>query len=177
MTAFISIKMIHLSLTGPNIPHSDRRQGRMRIALRFSIAKDFYLQRWKYLMMRNRICQRSKEAKAKTKEAETSSTNVETISFEEVHSAVYEFVENDKQNEDRKNTEHSDESDSGEKKFSSERKLQKLSEAEENLEHGKDTVVHILVSTAVTHVRGLKQHWSGLYVYFSKTFRFVRATL
>ena len=92
-------------------------------------------------MMRNRICQRSKEAKAKTKEAETSSTNVETTSFEEVHSAVYEFVENDKQNEDRKNTEHSDESDSGEKKFSSERKLQKLSEAEENLEHGKDTVV------------------------------------
>ena len=141
MTAFISIQMIHLSLTGPNIPHSDRRQGRMRIALRFSIAKDFYLQRWKYLMMRNRICQRSKEAEAKTKEAETSSTNVETISLKEVHSTVDEFVENDKQNEDRKNTEHSDESDSGVMKFSSEREVQKLSEAEENLEHGKDTVV------------------------------------
>ena len=85
-------------------------------------------------------------------------------------------MENDKQNEDRKNTEHSDESDSREKKFSSERKVQKLSEAEDNVEHGKGTVVHILVSTAVTHVRGLQQHWSGLYVCFSKTFRFVRAT-
>lgn len=86
-------------------------------------------------------------------------------------------MENDKQYEDRKNTEHFDESDSGEKKFSSERKAQKLSEAEENLEHGKDKAVHMLVSTAVTHVRGLQQHWSKLYVYFSKTFSFVRATL
>ena len=60
--------------------------------------------------MRNRICQRSKEAKAKTKEAETSSTNVETIRLEEVHSTADVFVENDKQNEDRKNTEQSDES-------------------------------------------------------------------
>jgi len=41
MSTFISIKMIHLSLTGPNIPHSNRRQGRMEIALRFSIALSF----------------------------------------------------------------------------------------------------------------------------------------
>ena len=34
-----------------------------------------------------------------------------------------------------------DESDLDGKKFSSEREVQKLSEAEENLEHGKDTVV------------------------------------
>ena len=88
-------------------------------------------------MMRNRICQRSKEAEAKTKEAETSSTNVETISFEEVHSTVDEFVENDKPNEDRKNTEQSDESEFGGKKLSSEREVQKRSEGEENLEHEK----------------------------------------
>ena len=120
---------------------------------------------------------KTKEAEEKTTEAETRSTNVEIMGLEEVHSTVDEFVENNKQNEDRKNTEHSDESDSREKKISSERKVQKLSEAEENLEHGKGTVVQILVSTAVTHVRGLKQHWSGLHVWFSTTSRFVKAAL
>ena len=87
---------------------------------------------------------KTKEAEARTREAETSSTNVETMNLEEVHSVVDEFVENDKQNEDRKNTEQYDKSDSDGKQFSSEREAQKLSEAEENLEHGKDTgVKHI----------------------------------
>ena len=119
---------------------------------------------------------KTKEAEEKTTEAETRSTNVEIMGLEEVHSTVDEFVENNKQNEDRKNTEHSDESDSGEKKFSSEREVQKLSEAEENLEHGKDTGVKHVGFNYSKMWGGLKQHWSGLYVCFSTSLRFVRAT-
>ena len=55
--------------------------------------------------------------------------NVETMSSKEIQSTIREFLNNDEQNEDRKNTEQSDESKFGGKKLSSEREVQKRSEA------------------------------------------------
>lgn len=41
---------------------------------------------------------KTKEVEANTTEAEMSSTNVETMGLEEVHSTIDEFLENNKQN-------------------------------------------------------------------------------